>query len=179
MRFEPDPVAVGRDIDAHCSRCRLDLAHTIIAMVGTRVAQARCNTCGAVHRFKAPKSEPKQGGLTVRKRASDGTIVVAAEQKPPPRAPAPKRPAAPAAAPKERFDEWQRLVGSADDVDARYARAYSMRDAFEEGELIRHDKFGLGRVLRTEGEDRVVILFREGEKRLVAGRGPVSDPQAG
>lgn len=171
MRFEPDPVAVGRDIDAHCSRCRLDLAHTIIAMVGVKVVQARCNTCGAVHRYKAPKSEPKTGGLSVRKRASDGAVTVGAApaKKPAARTAASKR-AAPAAAPKERFEEWQRLVGNSDDVEARHARAYSMRDSFEDGELVRHDKFGLGKVMRMEAEDRVVILFREGEKRLVANR---------
>lgn len=172
MRFEPDPVAVGRDIDAHCSRCRLDLAHTIIAMVGDKVVQAKCNTCGAVHRFKAPKSGPPAGSLVVKKRRPDGTTVVGAAPSPTaaaPKAPAPKR-AAPSATPKDRFEEWQRLVGSADDVDARHARAYAMADSFEEGELVRHPKFGLGRVLRTEGEDRAVILFREGEKRLVVGR---------
>lgn len=169
MRFEPDPVAVGRDIDSHCSRCRLDLAHTIIAMVGVKVVQARCNTCGAVHRFKAPKSEPKAATPVVRKRSSDGTAVTAAAPKPKPRTAAAKR-AAPAVAAKERFEEWQQLVGSADDADARHARAYSMRDSFEDGELVRHDKFGLGRVMRMEAEDRVVILFREGEKRLVSNR---------
>lgn len=174
MRFEPDPVAVGRDIDAHCSRCRLDLAHTIIAMVGEKVVQARCNTCGAVHRFKAPKSEPRAGSLTVKKRRADGTTVVAAAPKAAPKpaskAAASKRGAAPTASPKDRFEEWQRVVGAADDVDARHARAYAMGETFDEGELVHHVKFGLGRVLRTEGEDRAVILFREGEKRLVVNR---------
>ncbi|MBI3182914.1 MAG: hypothetical protein HYZ28_12325 [Myxococcales bacterium] len=44
---------VGGEVDAFCTRCRLTLAHTILAMVGTKIARVRCNTCGGDHAFRA------------------------------------------------------------------------------------------------------------------------------
>lgn len=43
---------VGGDVDAFCTRCGLELAHTVIAMVGTRPVKVACNTCHAVHVFR-------------------------------------------------------------------------------------------------------------------------------
>jgi hypothetical protein len=36
---------VGGEVDAFCSSCKLVLGHTILAMVGERIAKVRCNTC--------------------------------------------------------------------------------------------------------------------------------------
>ncbi len=43
---------VGGEVDAFCTRCKLTLAHTILAMVGTKIARVRCNTCGGDHAFR-------------------------------------------------------------------------------------------------------------------------------
>ena len=49
---------VGGEVDAFCTRCKMSLAHTILAMVGTRIARVRCNTCGGDHAFRRePGSE--------------------------------------------------------------------------------------------------------------------------
>ena len=162
MRIEPDPVAVGRDIDAYCTKCRMDLGHTIIAMVGEKVVQVRCNTCGGVHRYKAAKSQAaaKAPAAKTRRAAApkkEGTSVR-------------RTTAVPKATPKERFTEWHTTVGQMSEEEGRDARTYAMREIFDEGELVRHPKFGLGKVLRIEPDDKIVVLFREGEKRLVANR---------
>jgi hypothetical protein len=44
---------VGGDIDAVCNKCKMTLGHTILAMVGTKVARVRCNTCGGDHAFRS------------------------------------------------------------------------------------------------------------------------------
>ncbi len=44
---------VGGEVDAFCTKCRMTLAHTILAMVGTKVARVRCNTCGGDHAYRA------------------------------------------------------------------------------------------------------------------------------
>ncbi|MFY0576846.1 hypothetical protein ACN28S_23190 [Cystobacter fuscus] len=44
---------VGGEVDAFCTRCRLTLAHTILAMVGTKIARVRCNTCNGDHAFRS------------------------------------------------------------------------------------------------------------------------------
>ncbi len=66
----PNTPRTGGDIDAFCTKCDLNLGHTIIAMVGTRVAKVKCNTCGVEHSYrgeqapvkgaKAGKAAPKQ-----------------------------------------------------------------------------------------------------------------------
>jgi hypothetical protein len=43
---------VGGDVDSFCGKCKLMLAHTVLAMVGKSVARVRCNTCGTDHAFR-------------------------------------------------------------------------------------------------------------------------------
>jgi len=51
-------VKVGGEVDALCSRCELVLAHTVHAVVGGHPVKVECNTCHAVHRFRAPAGRP-------------------------------------------------------------------------------------------------------------------------
>ena len=46
---------VGGDIKLLCSRCNLELTHTIMAVVGSTPARIRCNTCKSERNYKAPK----------------------------------------------------------------------------------------------------------------------------
>lgn len=156
---------VGGDVDAFCSRCGMDLAHTVVAMVGSKVVQARCNTCGAFHRYKAPKSAPK-GRAT---RSTDSAQL---------------RPSGPgargmtgrgsgegAAARKASSWEmrWNEQVNQAGDAPVH---PYRMTETFAKGQLVQHPRFGLGVVQQTTGADKVEILFREGLRTLVMGRTP-------
>jgi hypothetical protein len=55
---------VGGDVDAWCTRCKMLLGHTVLAMVGSRPARVRCNTCQGEHNYRgsaAPvkKAEPR------------------------------------------------------------------------------------------------------------------------
>src|SRR4051812_39295964 len=45
---------VGGDIDAFCTRCKMELGHTILAMVGSKPVRVRCNTCGGEPNYRAP-----------------------------------------------------------------------------------------------------------------------------
>jgi len=49
---------VGGEVDSLCTRCELILAHTIHAMVGPRPVKVECNTCHAVHAYRAPARGP-------------------------------------------------------------------------------------------------------------------------
>jgi hypothetical protein len=60
---------VGGDIDAYCTRCKMELGHTILAMVGTRPARVRCNTCQGEHNYRgsaAPK--PRRESKATREK---------------------------------------------------------------------------------------------------------------
>lgn len=151
---------VGGDVDAFCSKCGMDLAHTVVAMVGAKVVQARCNTCGAFHRYKAPKDAPK----------SRGTASSAA---------APRRPTGAGAAGMtgggggKRASSWEvRWNEQVDQAGDRAIRSYRMTETYEKGELVQHPRFGLGVVQQTNGPGKVDILFREGLRTLVMGRAP-------
>jgi hypothetical protein len=43
---------VGGETDAFCTKCELLLAHTILAMVGPKIARVRCETCKAEHAYR-------------------------------------------------------------------------------------------------------------------------------
>ena len=46
-------IKVGGEIDTLCTRCELVLAHTVHAVVAGRPVRVECNTCHAVHRYRA------------------------------------------------------------------------------------------------------------------------------
>ncbi len=61
-------VKVGGEVDAFCTRCQLTLAHTIHAVVAGRPVKVECNTCHAIHRYRAqnggsaaPGARPARG----------------------------------------------------------------------------------------------------------------------
>jgi hypothetical protein len=53
---------VGSDIDAQCTKCKMVLGHTILAMVGNKPARVRCNTCGGEHNYRGTQSNPPKKG---------------------------------------------------------------------------------------------------------------------
>ena len=46
-------IRVGGDIDAACSKCKMVLGHTVLAMVGTQAKRVRCNTCQGEHSYRS------------------------------------------------------------------------------------------------------------------------------
>ena len=53
-------IRTGGTIDSWCGKCKMMLAHTIEALVGTKPVRVHCNTCGSQHSYKA--SEPVTKG---------------------------------------------------------------------------------------------------------------------
>lgn len=49
----------GGNIASYCTKCRLALDHTVVAMEGGRVARVTCRTCGGTHRFRDPSDAQK------------------------------------------------------------------------------------------------------------------------
>src|SRR4051794_39940197 len=43
---------VGGEVDAMCNKCKMVLAHTILAMVGPKIARVRCETCKSEHAYR-------------------------------------------------------------------------------------------------------------------------------
>lgn len=140
---------VGGEVDAWCTRCKLTLAHTILAMVGTQIARVRCNTCGGDHAFRSAPgttdkpSTPKRASSTPsrasRSESSSEKVVISFEEQ---------------------------LAGK----DVANAPTYSPKDTYKVDQVVRHPTFGLGLVTAVRG-DKVDIAFKVETKTLVHGRG--------
>jgi hypothetical protein len=139
------PLAAGSEIDAYCTKCRMDLGHRIVAMVAGKPKRVLCMTCNSEHAYRAPKAR-----TTPR--------------------PVSRRPSAP---PKSRqkpgavVNEWeQRVAGQA---VAAFIR-FSMQRTYRRGELVLHGKFGEGYVVDVLEDGKVSIMFRDGPRTLAHGQ---------
>lgn len=144
----------GGEIDAACNKCKLTLAHTILAMVGDKVIRVQCNTCGSQHNYRG--TQPSTGSTTSKARATTGAAK--------PRAP--RASTSPAAVSRVTVSYEQLLA----DKGTSGARRYSPKDTYAQDEVIEHPSFGYGIVMEVRG-DKVSVLFKMDEKTLVHGRG--------
>jgi len=139
---------VGGEVDALCTRCKMTLAHTILAMVGPKIARVRCNTCGGDHAYRpAP-------GSTDRPKSSTRSST--------PRASTPRA----EKAEKVVISFEEQLAGK----DIANAPKYSPKDTYKVDQVIQHPTFGLGLVTVVRG-DKVEVAFKSETKTLVHGRG--------
>ena len=143
----------GSEVDAWCTKCKLDLNHRIIAMEGDRIARVECLTCRGHHQYRRPKSAPAAAGArkTARKpaaaRATSRSTRLSAEAK--------------------LRESWeQAIMGRA----ASDFTAYKLSAILSEGELLRHKKFGDGVVIELLEGGKVSVLFEPGTKTLIHGR---------
>ena len=69
-------LTAGTDVDSYCGKCKLTLAHIVVAHAPGRAAKVKCKTCSAEHamrREKAAKS-PAAKKTTSRKPAAKAMI---------------------------------------------------------------------------------------------------------
>ena len=149
------PLSAGSEIDAWCTKCRMDLGHRIVALVAGAPKRVICLTCGGEHAYHAPRSAPAKAGVFIRKNGA----AAPAEKK----APAGVRAAARARVEQERYDAWaERTLGRTVDAFKRY----SMELTLAQGELVLHPKFGEGYVDAVLDGGKVSVMFRDGAKTL-------------
>ena len=130
--------STGGYIEAWCTKCKMELGHTIIAMVDNLPKKVKCNTCDGKHNYRTKPSErsrtkPK---ITTRKRKSK----------------------------EATYEEYiSRLTGG----DLSGAKKYNISGCFEKDEIIDHSKFGIGVVLSIIKINKMEILFKDGPRLLI------------
>lgn len=143
----------GGDIDTHCTRCKLELAHVIIAMAETRPARVQCKTCRSEHAYRAPAGTKKKAvgtrSTTPRAAGTKSTGTRASKA---------------AAALAASYDEL--MQGQ----DLSRATRYKVSERFSDGEVIDHKMFGFGMVTRLLSDDKIEVMFSAGVKTLAHGR---------
>ncbi len=123
-----DGPSIGKDIDARCGRCKRETLHTITAMVNETIAQVRCNSCSAIHKYRptvAAKAKAASAAGTKPNRVS-------ADMK-----------------------EYRKQIADHDPDDVRKHNVF-VRPV--EGELIQHKKHGLGYVKSVAADKAQVLF---------------------
>lgn len=130
-----DPSA-GDHTLSRCSKCKDATNHTVVAMVGSRIARVECNVCGSIHNHR---------GTAAPKPRKEGT-----------RSPAQPR--------KTKTEEkWDQLIT---DSDLAKAVPYNLQTPVKTGDLIDHPTFGLGKVTNTIRPNKMEVIFKQGLKLL-------------
>ena len=131
----------GEDTDARCSKCKLVLAHVIVATDGPRIVRVQCKTCGGVHAYRSPADSKKSSKTkAVRSRASSK---------------------------KTQEVDYDRAIAN---HDISRARHYRTSESFDEGEVLSHRTFGLGLVTRLIDNNKIEAIFPAGCRVLIHNR---------
>lgn len=150
---------VGADIHTHCTRCKGDRWHVIVAKVGSgslsRIKRVECKTCGSLHNLREAKED------RAHKRTSSGSRKKKAQT---------RTQAIRSAGGHVSKEPWQKLVNDRE-AAGEERRSYNIRQTYDVGNLIDHPKFGIGVVLKIlDNNQKVEIAFKEGTKLLIQGR---------
>lgn len=154
----PNATRVGGEIDAACGKCELNLAHTIIAMVGPKVVKVRCNTCGGEHNYRGVQPLVKIQSFAAPRRASASSSSSS-------KSTAVKRSSG-ASTVVLSWDE--QFKGK----DLTQAKKYSPRETFVVDDVVDHPTFGLG-LVRGVRDGKVEVAFKQEDKILVHGKAPL------
>jgi hypothetical protein len=132
--------AVGSEIEAYCTKCRLVLAHSIVALEGAKPRRVRCNTCNGEHNYRATKPIAK----TAAKKKEKGAT---------------KKPTT-----KKTRQSWDEVMQEA---SSKPHKKYSMAGSFAEGDWIEHATFGLGCVQSFTPPNKITVRFSDSTRLLV------------
>ncbi len=130
--------SVSDEVEAWCTKCKLELAHTIVAVVDNLPKKVKCNTCSGQHNYKLKPAEKAKSTTkrAVRKSRS----------------------------PEVQYNEHvERISGG----DTSNAKKYTISGSFGVDDIIDHSKFGTGVVLSIVKTNKVEVLFKEGSRLLI------------
>jgi hypothetical protein len=147
----PKALKVAGEVDSYCTKCRLVLNHRIVSMKAGKAYQVECLTCRATHLWRpaAPGEKPA---------ASDGGGRA-------PRASSPPR--STRVTPAMRHEQsWEKAIAGR---GVNEFKSYNTGGSFQEGDLLRHKKFGDGVVVRVIDVHKVEVLFKDEAKTLAQG----------
>jgi hypothetical protein len=142
-------LAVGKEILSYCTRCKMDLSHTIMSMIGGIPSRVMCRTCKSEHNYK-PKKGVKEPGAVAASRGSPGTTTRA-----------PRESKAEKTVPIEV--EWMKQINAS----GKAIRQYAANEAFQAGDRISHPTFGEGVIQKLIYPNKIEVIFRMDLKTLI------------
>jgi hypothetical protein len=137
----------GGEIDAWCTKCRMDLLHRIIAVHEGHIARVECRTCGGHHNYRrqGPAKAPPRGSVRSPISGTSARAMAAAE------------------AERQRSSTWRQAVAGKPDESFK---PYRTTETYARADLIRHGTFGDGYVVRVVDREKVEAMFKDGPRTL-------------
>lgn len=139
-------IRAGQEIDAWCTRCKMDLTHKVVAAVGDKPVKVECRTCYTIHMYRAPKTSPAAVSRAAEKSPKTSSPRTTAKKSEPVSA----LPAEPPAGVR--------------------VHPYNMSEHFSKGQWLQHKVFGHGLVTNEIGSDKIEVHFDQGLKVLAHNR---------
>lgn len=130
-------LVAGEYIIAWCTRCKLELGHTIVAMVGTVPKRVMCNTCNGEHNYRSGAADSRRITSSHKKRKT--------------------------ALPEVRYNEYMSQLPA--DRSAM-AKVYTTKANYEKDDVVDHPKFGKGFVVSVINRNKIEIFFKDGPRLL-------------
>lgn len=152
---------VGSEVDAYCTKCKMDLSHRVVAMLEARPKRVECQTCHSQHNYRRPKgaaSGPRASKAAPASKAAAGSKATAGAS----------RGKRMGKAEAELLSQWETRVAGKD--KSAFTR-YSVKHTFTPDQLIEHASFGQGYVAAVLQDRKISVVFRDGEKVLAHARG--------
>jgi hypothetical protein len=144
MNTDAPTIAVGKEIVCYCTKCKMDLGHTIVSIAGAIPARVICRTCKSEHNYKVKKGVKEPGAAKEPK--------------------APRKPKAPKEDKSVPVEvEWMKQINAS----TRPTREYATTLAFQTGDKIAHSMFGEGVIQKLIFPNKVEVLFRSDMKVLI------------
>lgn len=137
----------GDEVDSRCTKCKLVLAHTIVAMVGDQIRKVKCNTCNGEHSYRPP---PSASEATAKKRRAER-----------------KTSSVERAGGRATPSDYELLTKG---KDLTHAEPYAITMTLTREDLVKHPKFGVGFVTEIREGLKAHVAFPDGGRILVFGR---------
>ena len=128
--------SVGGNVVAWCTKCKIELEHTIVAMVENLPKKVKCNTCGGQHNYRLKPAERSTASKRTTRKVKSNEAAYA--------------------------ELLETLTGG----DLPNAKKYSMQGNFKKDEILEHPTFGIGIVTAVVQKHKMEIMFKDGLKML-------------
>lgn len=136
-------IGVGKEILSNCSKCKLILAHIIVTMKSaTEPDKVQCKTCKSTQSFKDPSAK--------KKKTSVDRVIKSARS-----------------ANGKKTESVSELWNKAINKATSSSKEYSIKGAFQAGDLINHPTFGQGVVERLIDNNKIEVLFQDDYRTLM------------
>ncbi|HDQ40969.1 MAG TPA: hypothetical protein ENN39_08095 [Desulfonatronum sp.] len=136
-------IQAGSSIQSICRKCKGATEHHVVVMVEGTIAKVQCKVCGGRHAYRSPVEKPK----TVSPRPAKNK----------------KLAPVPAKKPSEVLEHWTKMINEA---SGEPILPYAMDCAFQTGDVIDHQRFGLGYVQKFMKPNVIEVLFKDSIKNL-------------